>query len=87
MFERVLYAVPNEYKKNFFDNVATFKEAWLKEIDIRNSLKRKEICLTSVIEKIEVENGLGSNTKESVLNIYRKFHVPIGIKSEKRFRK
>jgi len=87
MFERVLYAVPDEYKKNFFDNVAAFKEAWLKEIDIRNSLKRKEICLTSVIEKIEVENGLGSNTKESVLNIYRKLHVPIGIKSEKRFRK
>jgi hypothetical protein len=87
MFERVLYAVPNEYKKNFFDNVAAFKEAWLKEIDIRNSLKRKEICLTSVIEKIEGQNGLGSNTKESVLNIYRKLHVPIGIKSEKRFRK
>ena len=87
MFERVLYAVPNEYKKNFFDNVAAFKEAWAKEIDIRNSLERKEICLTSVIEKIEGENGLGSNTKESVLNIYRKLHVPIGIKSEKRFRK
>jgi hypothetical protein len=87
MFERVLYALPNEYKKNFFDNVAAFKEGWAKEIDIRNSLKRKEISLTSVIEKIEGKNGLGIDTRESVLNIYRKLHVPIGIKSEKRFRK
>jgi hypothetical protein len=87
MFERVLHTLPDAYKKNFFDNVAAFKEAWLKEINIRNSLKRKEISLTSVIEKIEGENGLGIDTKESVLNIYRKLHVPIGIKSEKRFRK
>jgi hypothetical protein len=87
MFERVLYAVPNEYKKNFFDNVAAFKEAWAKEIDIRNSLKRKEISLTSVIEKIEGQDGLHTATRESVLNIYRELHVPIGIKSEKRFRK
>jgi hypothetical protein len=87
MFERVLHTLPDLYKKNFFDNVAAFKEAWLKEINIRNSLKRKEISLTSVIEKIEGENGLGIDTKESVLNIYRKLHVPIGIKSEKRFRK
>jgi hypothetical protein len=86
MFERVLYAVPDEYKKNFFDNVAAFKEAWAKEIDIRNSLKRKEISLTTVIEKIEGENGLGTHTSESVLNIYRELRVPIGIKSEKRFR-
>jgi hypothetical protein len=87
MFERVLQTLPNEYKKNFFDNVAAFKEAWAKEIDIRNSLKRKEISLISVIEKIGGENGLGIDTKESVLNIYRKLHGPIGIKSEKRFRK
>jgi hypothetical protein len=87
MFERVLQTLPNVYKKNFFDNVAAFKEAWAKEIDIRNSLKRKEISLISVIEKIGDENGLGIDTKESVLNIYRKLHGPIGIKSEKRFKK
>ncbi|HKG41944.1 MAG TPA: hypothetical protein VKA98_07385, partial [Nitrososphaeraceae archaeon] len=28
MFERVLCAVPDGYKKNFYDNVAAFKEAW-----------------------------------------------------------
>jgi hypothetical protein len=87
MFEHVLYAVPDGYKKNFFDNVAAFKKAWLKEIEIRNSIRRGKINLTTVIEKIEGQDGLGSNTKESVLNIYRKLHVPIGIKSEKRFRK
>jgi hypothetical protein len=34
-----------------------------------------------VIEKIEGENGLGIDTKQSVLNIYRKLHVLIGIKT------
>jgi hypothetical protein len=86
MFERVLCAVPNRYKKNFFDNVAAFKEAWLKEIEIRNSIRRGKINLTTVIEKIEGQDGLKTATRESVLDIYRESHVPIGIKSEKRFR-
>jgi hypothetical protein len=86
MFERVLCAVPNRYKKNFFDSVAAFKEAWLKEIEIRNSIRRGKINLTTVIEKIEGQDGLKTATRESVLDIYRESHVPIGIKSEKRFR-
>ena len=75
MFERLLHTLPDLYKKNFFDNVAAFKEAWLKEIDIRNSLKRKEISLTSVIEKFEGENGLEIDTKESVLRAYPKINL------------
>ncbi|MDF2769124.1 MAG: hypothetical protein K0S91_1959 [Nitrososphaeraceae archaeon] len=86
MFERVLCAVPTGYKKNFFDNVAAFKEAWLKEIEIRNSIRRGKINLTTVIEKIEGQDSLKTATRESVLDIYRESHVPIGIKSEKRFR-
>src|SRR5829696_739807 len=86
MFERVLYAVPDGYKKNFFDNVAAFKKAWLKEMEIRNSIRRGKINLTTVIEKIEGQDGLQTATRESVLDIYRESHVPIGIKSEKRFR-
>jgi hypothetical protein len=87
MFEHVLYEAPVECKKNFFNNVAAFKEAWAKEINIRNSIKRKKISLTTVTEKIEEEHGLEPNTEESVLSIYRELHVPIGINSEKKFRK
>ena len=87
MFERVLYAVPDDYKKNFFDNVAAFKEAWAKEIEVRNSIRRNKISLTTVAEKVEGKDGLDPHTKESVLDIYRKSHRPVGISSEKQFRK
>jgi hypothetical protein len=87
MFERVLYAVPDGYKKNFFDNVAAFKEAWVKEIDIRNSIRRNKISLITVTEKVKVKDGLDPHTKESVLDIYRESHMPVGISSEKQFRK
>jgi hypothetical protein len=42
MFERVLHTLPDLYNKNFFDNVAAFRETWRKDIDIRNSLKRRK---------------------------------------------
>jgi hypothetical protein len=87
MFERVLYAVSDDYKKNFFDNVAAFKEAWAKEIDVRNSIRRNKISLTTVAEKVEGKDGLDPHTKESVLDIYRKSHRPVGISSERQFRK
>ena len=89
MFERVLCAVPDEYKKNFYDNVAAFKEAWANEIEIRNSIRRGKISLISIVEKtIEHEEVvLEPTVRESVLNIHRELHIPVGIKDEKRFRK
>jgi hypothetical protein len=89
MFERVLCAVPDEYKKNFYDNVAAFKEAWANEIEIRNSIRRGKISLISIVEKtIEHEEVvLEPTVRESVLNIHRELHIPVGIKGEKRFRK
>ena len=89
MFERVLCAVPDEYKKNFYDNVAAFKEAWANEIEIRNSIRRGKISLISIVEKtIEHEEVvLEPTVRESVLNIHREIHIPVGIKGEKRFRK
>ena len=89
MFERVLCAVPDEYKKNFYDNVAAFKKAWANEIEIRNSIRRGKISLISIVEKtIEHEEVvLEPTVRESVLNIHRELHIPVGIKGEKRFRK
>jgi hypothetical protein len=89
MFEYVLRGISDVYKKNFFDNVATFKDAWANEIEIRNSIRRNRIGLTTVIEKSigREDDVLEPTLKESVLNIHREIHVPIGIKDEKRFRK
>jgi hypothetical protein len=89
MFERVLCAVPDGYRKNFYDNVAAFKEAWANEIEIRNSIRRGKISLISIVEKtIEHEEVvLEPTVRESVLNIHREIHLPVGIKDEKRFRK
>jgi hypothetical protein len=89
MFEYVLRGISDVYKKKFFDNVATFKDAWANEIEIRNSIRRNRIGLTTVIERsIErKEDVLEPTLIESILNIHREIHVPIGMKDEKRFRK
>jgi hypothetical protein len=89
MFEYVLRGISDAYKKNFFDNVATFKDAWTNEIEIRNSIRRNKIGLTTVIEKSvqRKEDVLEPTLIESILNIHREIHVPIGMKDEKRFRK
>jgi hypothetical protein len=100
MFEYVLRGIPPEYKKTFFDNMATFKDIWAKEIDIRDSIRKNKIALTPVVEKIgrgnanenENENHshhypLVQNTIESVLKIFKELHVPVDINNEARFRK
>lgn len=94
MFENVLYSVPNNYQKNFFENIAAFKQAWAKEVDIRSSIRRNKINLIPVIEEIKAEEDddddkhiFDPNTRETVVEIYRELHLPIGIKDEQRFKK
>jgi hypothetical protein len=94
MFENVLYSVPDNYQKNFFENIAAFKQAWAKEVDIRSSIRRNKISLVPVIEEIKAEDNddddkhiLDPNTRETVVDIYRELHLPIGIKDEQRFKK
>jgi hypothetical protein len=95
MFEYVLHGIPPGYKKTFFDNIATFKNIWAREIDIRDSIRRNKITLIPVVEEITEQenvndshrNPLVQNTIESVLKIFRELHVPVGINNEARFRK
>jgi len=92
MFESVIYSVPDEYQKNFFENIAAFKEAWAKEVDIRSSIRRNKTSLIPVVEEIKAEDDdnkhiLDPNTRETVVDIYRELHLPIGIKDEQRFKK
>jgi hypothetical protein len=91
MFENVLYSVPDQYQKNFFENIASFKQAWVNEVDIRNSIRRNKINLIPVVEEIKVKDNdkqtLDTNILETVVDIYRELHLAIGIKDEQRFEK
>jgi hypothetical protein len=68
MFERVLNGVPQEYKENFSDNVMAFREIWAKEVEIRSSIRNKQLDLITVVERTHTSN---SNMMESVLNIHK----------------
>ncbi|MEM2759186.1 MAG: hypothetical protein QXU32_02795 [Nitrososphaerales archaeon] len=81
MFERVLNGVPEEYRKRFWNNAESFKEAWLEELGLRSSIERKEIVLVPVVEKIGSE--LDPHVRESVFNLYRELPIPIRIDEEK----
>ena len=96
MFEYVLHGIPSEYKKTFFENIATFNNIWAREVDIRASIRKNKIALIPVVEKIN--NGetneldshscyLEQNTTESIVNIFKELHVPVDINNETRFRK
>jgi hypothetical protein len=90
MFEKVLYSVPAQYQKNFFENIAAFKQAWVNEIDTRNSIRRNKITLKPVVEKIRVDNHkyiLDTNILETIFKLHKELHPPIGIKNEQTFKK
>ena len=97
MFEYVLQGIPSEYKKRFFDNIASFKYIWTKEVDIRDSIRRNKITLIPIVEEIgESEknssgvnniNTLPHNLIETVVKIFKELHVPVDINNETRFRK
>ena len=74
--------MPDEYKKNFFDNLQFFKESWEEEIKIRSSIRRNELSLISAVEKIG--KNIDSSVGASILNIYRELPSPIPI-NEKKF--
>jgi hypothetical protein len=61
------------------------------EVDIRNSIRRNTISLIPVVEEIKVKDNdkhtLDTNIQETVVEIYRELHLPIGIKDEQRFKK
>jgi len=75
MVDRVLDAVPEEYRKRFHDNVASFKQAWESEVEIRSSVLKKQLTLVPVVELIHSE--LNQELKETLLTLYRKLPPPI----------
>jgi hypothetical protein len=86
MMRTVLEYVPENYKKNFSDNVQSFKDAWEEENSIRASIKRNETNLVPVlIEKCD--SNIDQNVRESILNIYRELPLPVPPIYENKFKK
>ncbi|MFY9794096.1 MAG: GNAT family N-acetyltransferase [Candidatus Nitrosopolaris sp.] len=83
MFERVLNGVSYQYKKKFSDNVMAFREAWSKEVEIRSSIRNKQLDLITIVEGIHTSN---SNIIKSVLNIHKESPAPM-MTSVKKFKK
>ena len=57
MLGTVMYGVPEDCMKNYFENVAAFNLAWSKEIITRNLIRQNRINLIPVIEKEASENN------------------------------
>ena len=74
MLEPVLQAIPEELKKNFYDNVASFREAWENEVQIRAMLRRKELNLVTVVENTD---DMPTNLINSIMKMYKEIHAPI----------
>jgi hypothetical protein len=73
----VLQAVPEDYRKRFHDNVAAFKDAWDKEMEIRSMLLKKELVLIAVVEEIHGE--LSSALRETLVRLYNALPPPIRV--------
>jgi hypothetical protein len=89
MFGTVMYGVPEDCKKNYFENVAAFNMAWSKEIITRNLIRQNRINLMPVIEKVSENNGIDhiTSVKESVIKLYKELLPPVGIKNVEEFKK
>jgi hypothetical protein len=89
MFGTVMYGVPEDCKKNYFENVAAFNMAWSKEIITRNLIRQNRINLMPVIEKVSENNGVDhiTSVKESVIKLYKELLPPVGIKNVEEFKK
>ena len=76
MTQGVLRHLPEEYKKNFHNNVEAFREAWEDENKTRSSIRRKELSLVCNVEKPS-DGGLSSDTRDAILSIYQELRVPL----------
>lgn len=76
MTQCVLSYLPEQYRKNFYNNVEAFREAWEDENKTRSSIRKKELSLVCHIEEAS-ERGLSSKTRDSILNIYQELRVPL----------
>jgi hypothetical protein len=76
MTQGILRYLPDQYRKNFYDNVEAFREAWEDENKTRSSIRRKELALFCNVEKAS-DKDLSSQARNAILNIYQELRVPL----------
>lgn len=73
-FERVIQSLPAAYRKNFFDNVEDFREAWEKELEIKASLRKNEVNLVTVVENIMNDmNKMNEHIIDTIVKIRQEY--------------
>ena len=76
-FGRVIQSLPVECKKNFFDNVEGFREAWENELEIKASLRKNEINLVTVLENITNDrNNRNEDIFDTIMKIRQEYCSP-----------
>jgi hypothetical protein len=86
-FERVIQSLPASYRKNFFDNVQGFREAWEKELEIKSSLRKNELNLVTVVENIMNDrNIMNEDMFDTIMKIRQEYCSPTNF-NDKDFRK
>lgn len=78
MFDLILLHIPLEFRKNFYDNVAYFKDSWNKELGLKNS--KKGTRLLFVVEQRDMK--LKKETAETLLNINRQVSAIIQLNDD-----
>jgi hypothetical protein len=83
MMQFVLKGIPENLRKNFFDNIEAFENLYEEEKKIRVLTGRKEISFECRVEKIghghdeDRISGLDPAVRDCVLNIYNKLPIPL----------
>ena len=81
MLDFVLEGISEKYKENFQNNIDKFKELFLKEIEIRNAVRKREINLLFISE----DKNINQITLNEILSLYKELNNPIEINNEKKF--
>ena len=81
MLDFVLGGISEKYKENFQNNIEKFKELFLKEIEIRNAVRKGEINLLFISE----DKNINQITISEILSLYKELNNPIEINNEKKF--
>lgn len=84
MLNRVLDGISEGYKQNYQNNINKFKECFLKEIEIKNAVRKREINL---VFKSEDDKNINSTTIKEILSLYNELNNPLEINNEKKFMK
>jgi len=86
-FERIIQSLPVGYRKKFFDNVESFREAWERELEIKASLRKNEISFVTVVENtIPERDKISTDLCDTVMKIRHEYCSPINF-HDREFRK